>query len=203
MGSDESYRAALEAAEAELDEVLGEYQQLGDRVVRLQQAVRGLRQLVHGDDDADPVAGEVGPNGGRDAEPIPVPNSDSKITFYQWVNGQGFVRPRKPVPGPIGSTDRAVAILEESGEPMRFREIIAEFERRGWVDQTWDSPEAAMRMAVRRAARNRRVHQVAPGLYQAGPPEVQDERHLPARNPLYDGDLYDLTPAHDDTDQEQ
>jgi hypothetical protein len=63
-------------------------------------------------------------------------------------------RPRRPVPrSTSSSTVRAAAVVNEMGLPLTLGEIYEQFQNRGWVEDGWQAPEAAVAQAVRRAER--------------------------------------------------
>ena len=62
------------------------------------------------------------------------------------------------------STDRVIQILSEKADVTTRAEIAHEFERRGW-DAEWKEPEAALRMAIRRASERDGVVAVGPGSF--------------------------------------
>ena len=62
------------------------------------------------------------------------------------------------------STDRVVQILIEKADETTREEIAQEFAVRGW-DAEWKEPEAALRMAIRRAVERDGVMAVRPGAF--------------------------------------
>jgi hypothetical protein len=146
VSSTETYAAALAAAEAELEATLQEYRQVQLKVSRLQQAVQGLRRLLRGD----------GPAEDGTAHHHQVVLNDTAMGADSLAVG---------VEAPRSSTDRVVAIVNQAGRPMRFSEIIREFQRRGWVESRWESPEATIRTAARRAKRQGRIDRAGDGAF--------------------------------------
>lgn len=54
----------------------------------------------------------------------------------------------------ISSTDRVIELLREySPRSVPRAAILHEFERRGWIEESWSKPDAAVRMAIQRALR--------------------------------------------------
>jgi hypothetical protein len=73
------------------------------------------------------------------------------------------------------STDRVIELLRESGRPTRRDVILAEFERRDWVDPTWKAPDAAIRRAIARASARPEVVETRRGWFQYVGPANDDD----------------------------
>lgn len=74
------------------------------------------------------------------------------------------------------STDRVIELLREhEGQAVPRAMIIEQFERRGWIDPSWDHPHQAIRMAIRRAEARHAVKQVGDGRYTYADPGLLGE----------------------------
>lgn len=52
----------------------------------------------------------------------------------------------------VSSTDRVIELLREySPRSVPRAAVLHEFQRRGWIEDTWSKPDAAVRMAIQRA----------------------------------------------------
>jgi hypothetical protein len=79
--------------------------------------------------------------------------------------------PRPPDETPFrrradGSTDRVVELLRSDPRVWNRDEIYTAFRARKWTDD-WTDPEAAIRMALKRAAQQGAITQVTPDSYRA------------------------------------
>lgn len=71
------------------------------------------------------------------------------------------------------STDKVVELLKEfDGKAIPRQMIVEEFFRRGWNDEGWKEPEAAIRMAINRAVARGEAAQVAGGRYMHRTPDL-------------------------------
>lgn len=71
------------------------------------------------------------------------------------------------------STDKVVELLREfDGRAIPRQLIVDEFARRGWVDPGWKEPEAAIRMAIKRAVDRGEAAPVAGGRYMHKTPDL-------------------------------
>lgn len=71
------------------------------------------------------------------------------------------------------STDKVVRLLREfDGKAIPRQMIVEEFFRRGWNDEGWKEPEAAIRMAINRAVSRGEAQQVGGGRYMHKTPDL-------------------------------
>lgn len=71
------------------------------------------------------------------------------------------------------STDKVVELLREfDGKAIPRQMIVQEFFRRGWADEAWKEPEAAIRMAIKRAVVRGEAQPVAGGRYMHKTPDL-------------------------------
>ncbi|MDB5478851.1 MAG: hypothetical protein JWM96_1346 [Alphaproteobacteria bacterium] len=71
------------------------------------------------------------------------------------------------------STDKVVQLLREfNGRAIPRQMIVDEFFRRGWNDEGWKEPEAAIRMAINRAVARGEAQQVNGGRYMHKTPDL-------------------------------
>ncbi|OFI38154.1 hypothetical protein BIU82_06580 [Arthrobacter sp. SW1] len=54
-------------------------------------------------------------------------------------------------PNKTNTSYRAAALLKEAARPLHVDDIIAEFDRRHWIDPTWAKPKEAITVAVKRS----------------------------------------------------
>jgi hypothetical protein len=82
----------------------------------------------------------------------------------------------------LSSTDRVVELLREArGRAVTRAAITEEFARRGWVDDAWQTPHAAIRMAIRRAADRPDVAATEDGLRWVGTDDSPAEADAPGQ----------------------
>jgi hypothetical protein len=62
------------------------------------------------------------------------------------------------------STDRVVELLRSNGRPVPRGFVVDQFYKRGWVEETWAEPEAAIRMAINRAVKRGDIEVLAGGM---------------------------------------
>ena len=65
-------------------------------------------------------------------------------------------------------------LREGTGTAVTRSEIVSAFWNRGWVEPSWREPDAAIRMAIRRAVRQDSVEQVSPDSWAYRPKKVSD-----------------------------
>lgn len=71
------------------------------------------------------------------------------------------------------STDKVVELLREfDGKAIPRQMIVQEFFRRGWNDEGWKEPEAAIRMAINRAVARGEAQPVGGGRYMHKTPDL-------------------------------
>ncbi|WP_427007147.1 hypothetical protein [Pseudarthrobacter sp. H2] len=54
-------------------------------------------------------------------------------------------------PGKTNTSYRVAQLLREAGHELEINDIIAEFERRNWIDPSWARPKEAITIAARRS----------------------------------------------------
>jgi|SRR5665647_67244 len=188
-------RAALAAVEAQLVAAEREQAALAARLVNLQSAASGLRGLL-GMDRQEFARDARSENSRllalrlreREVEGRRRDREAGQSADVRGIGGSTGRQLEDPAAGESededrSSTDRVVELLAEfRGRAITRQVILHEFARRGWVDPSWKEPEAAMRMAIRRAVERGDVAAVlggryvlrAPELFHADPPEGGD-----------------------------
>ena len=172
--TDNSARAALQTIESEMHQLEPQYDALSVRLLRLRQTANTLRQLLgverlpgHPVDWYDRL--QAAPDAWRNRKP------DFKADA-ELVQSAGNLAAR-PGGGDLGgsSTDHVLELLREgTGTAVTRSEIVSAFRNRGWVEPSWREPDAAIRMAIRRAARQDGVEQVSPDSWAYRPKKVSD-----------------------------
>lgn len=141
---------ALHSIEMELGEAEPRLQELQVRVMDLRRAADSLRSLLN-----LPT---------QETRPLATLHAGERPRAPQ---NRGSLQGVSAGRGPSlesSSTDRVIQILiERAGETTRA-EIAQEFELRGWTVD-WKEPEAALRMAIRRANERDGVVAVGPGSF--------------------------------------
>ncbi|MFD9486348.1 hypothetical protein ACFWBX_20665 [Streptomyces sp. NPDC059991] len=146
MEDNRALKNALEVAQRQLVEAERELREARDRVRNLRSVVYGLKQLFE-------------PGGGAESEDERAFISRaSRLRHHAALTDsradlptEGGVRRRDDGNASSVAVERAVQLLAEAGRPMQMREICAEWEERGWVNQTWKAPKSAINMVYQRA----------------------------------------------------
>lgn len=129
----EPLRDALRTVLMELVEVEREFGALARRLTQLRETSSGLQGLL-----GARAAQEVAAGVGVDLEPTrPRGSAGSRAARDRFTEGS--------------STARVVELLRAGSVALTRQAIIEEFFERDWVDPGWKEPEAAIRMAIRRA----------------------------------------------------
>lgn len=161
MISQRAQHEALHSIEVELDQAEPHLRELQARVMQLRRAAASLRSLL--DLPSREVPRRATAHAGEWSE-----TSAAEGPFQGVSNGRGStVDP--------SSTDRVIEILREKASETTRSEIAREFKLRGW-DLEWKEPEAALRMAIRRANEREGVVAVRPGAYVFMPALDETER---------------------------
>ena len=133
--SQRAHHEALHSIELELEEAEPRLVELQERVMNLRRAAASLRSLLN-----------------------LAPQETRRLAAY---HATSETRGTDVEPS---STDRVVQILIEMADETTREEIAHEFAVRGW-NAEWKEPEAALRMAIRRATEREGVIAVRPGTY--------------------------------------
>ncbi|HXH88002.1 MAG TPA: hypothetical protein VNI55_05285 [Gaiellaceae bacterium] len=98
----------------------------------------------------------------RQAEAEPqkeqLPVAENEPAVYLKLTPSGDPPPR--------GRDAIRQVMRASGRTWSNAELIAELQRRNWVDANAKQPEAAIRVAARRLADDGELEKVAPGVYR-------------------------------------
>jgi hypothetical protein len=152
---------ALGIAEQQLAVAERELHAARGRVSRLRDAVFSIRSLLteqeSGADQGELFQGE----GEHVSQPHRMRVGDTQGERH--ITGQE-----------LSTTDKAVAILADAGQPLPMSAIRAEWKRRGWVDARWKTPDSAITMAVHRAKKAGKVDRMLDGTWVL-PKRTQDE----------------------------
>ena len=142
----------LREAKRQLAAAEGELRAARKRVRDWRNVVFGLKSLVDGPSE---------------------PSSCGVITFNDddrssLEDSEGGSRPLFSVKRPGASrrpstTDQAVEVLADAGRPMQMKEIREEWERRGWIKESWKAPASSINMAYQRALKQGLVGRMADG----------------------------------------
>jgi hypothetical protein len=169
------FERALEVAERQLAGKRRELERVSGEIGHLRQVVNGLRGALGMEpEEAEaaptqwirptsvPVTGWYGGGTVTTGDPTSVIVSQARATPAQPQPGQNSEHlgqlataaslPRRS-PG-TSSTSRAAAVINELGRPLTLLEVLHEFQNRGWIEESWRAPEAAVAQAVRRAVRS-------------------------------------------------
>jgi hypothetical protein len=162
---DELVHQALEKVEAELAELEPQFELLRIRLMNLRQASASLRQLLSLDLHDQGHGPGFRPSEARNRELEALQRATTRAreaaiaaqaaamaaqveaAEYAAVYGAGADTTSEPT-----STSRVIELLREAnGESLTRKQIHEAFKLRGWIDPRWREPEAAIRMAIRRA----------------------------------------------------
>lgn len=182
---DELGRQALEKVEAELAELEPQFEALATRLMNLRQASVSLRQLLSlGPPDQGHEPGWRSSEArNRDLEALrrltreaelaakvaaiaaKLEAAEATLGYGRLVEGAeaAFYASLADATNEPTSTSRVIELLREAnGHSLTNKQIHEAFELRGWIDPRWRQPEAAIRMAIRRAGEQ-------PGVVRIGP----------------------------------
>ena len=168
MAKDEKvWEAALSAARSELESVRETYVALTDRMDKLNRTVRSIEALLGRESEPEPVANRAIPTtihvnpgymrvDGSSGRISSAPRSRPLLGGSQPVRdtdeaGSETDEVRLRRISPTSSTARVAEIVERAGLPLTVHEIYEAFRARDWLEEDWDSPEAAVTAAARRA----------------------------------------------------
>lgn len=169
---DDAIHRALAQVEAELAELEPQYEALTVRLMQLRRAHESLRPLVgledhpaqrerpsrrRSDDERHRRMRERARRRGLDiADRYRDLVASTGLTYNELTSSdldyylQQAMRDAGDEPT---STSRVMELLREAnGEPVTRRQIMDAFELRGWINPGWREPDAAVRMAISRAA---------------------------------------------------
>jgi hypothetical protein len=80
-------------------------------------------------------------------------------------------------PNKTNTSYRAAALLKEAGRELHIDDIIAEFDRRNWIDPTWAKPKEAITIAVKRSVTYGWTRATGKYTYVYSPRHVDEDGH--------------------------
>jgi hypothetical protein len=157
VADNDVFKTALDVAEKRLRDAMAERDRVQHEVQNLMTAVNGLRAVL-GINPRPPSPAR--PTGApmRGGGPVAV-TASGEIRVKSFSPGAGGEVVAEPSSGKkvirvrsTGSTRRVARILDEVGTPLTSADLFEQFNLRGWIEQGWSTPEAAVTQAARRAA---------------------------------------------------
>jgi hypothetical protein len=155
--TDNSLRDTLLSIEREMERLQPEYEALRTRLIGLRMMANSMRGVL---------GMELLPRRPwTEPQDSPVRAADEAI-----ARAEAMVRESEkwsagiwlPTASDPSSTEHVVELLrEQAGTAVTRRQILAAFRDRGWIVPSWRDPEAAVRMAIRRAETQDSVERVS------------------------------------------
>lgn len=141
------YEQQLEEAERFLGQARAQAREAKERIERETRRVRALTQIV---------------KGLRELEPTEAPSQSERLPFglepMTLEEVEALTAPR--------GREAVRRVMQGSGRDWKPAQVITEVKGRGWIDPDAKTPDAAIRVALRRLVDGGEVERLANGLYR-------------------------------------